>query len=141
MKKLVIAVLFSVAGVGVNANPLMDQITVAFVGNAKLAIEFTSRGEMQYAFLDNFIEIGKLNGSPIVGIDFGILGTQLPSGSIDAADWSNGIKLHISPFIKNYIKLQPGWEFINNLEIDGRYSYNWTQERPTLGLSIGYPWR
>jgi hypothetical protein len=142
MKKMIIALgaLFTLCQVGF-CDALTNQIQAAFVGNAKTAVEFTSHGTIQYEFLDNFIEIGNLSGGHIAAIDLAALGTQLPDDTIAAVQWGIGGKLHLSPILKTYISVQPEWQFVNNLEIDGRYSYNLTTHQPTLGLSIGYPFK
>lgn len=141
MKKLLLLLsLFLLPSVS-KADALSDQITAAFVGNAKLAAGYTSHGRVQYEFLDNFIEAGHFNGGYIGAIDLGILGTQLPSGTISAANFSTGVKLHISPFLKKAVTLNPEWQFINNMEIDGRYSYNWTLHSPTLEACVAYPFK
>ena len=141
MKKLLI-VIFCLSSVSfVKADTLTDRITTAFVGNAKLAAGYTTHGIVQYEFLDNFIEAGHFNGAYIGAIDLGLLGSQLPSGSINAANFSTGAKFHISPFFKKLITLNPEWQFIQNTEIDARGSYNWTLRTPTYEISIAYPFK
>ena len=120
---------------------LGDQVTGAFVGNAKVAMEYTSKGRVQYEFLDNVIEIGRVKEGRIVGIDLAVIGEQLPNDTVKAVEWGSGVKLHLSPLIKQYVSFNPEWEFVNNLEIDGRYSYNFTMRHATLGISVAYPWK
>jgi len=125
-----------------NANPLFDDLRLAFVGSAKTAIEFTDHGKTQLEFLSNFVEGGRFNGQSIWALDTGFLGTVLPdSGKVDNVDWASGAKIHLSPFIKQYVKLSPEWEFVGKLEIDARASYNWTRKHPTYGIAIAYPFK
>lgn len=124
------------------ADPILDQIDAAFVGHAKLGTEFTTRGETQLEYLDNVIEIGSLKGSPLAGLDGGVLGTILPdSNQLAAAQWTAGAKIHFAPILKTYIVLPPEWQFLNTVEVDGRYSYNFTAHHGVLGISIVYPFK
>lgn len=124
------------------ADSLLDQFYVGFVGNAKFAIESTTDGRSHGEFLDNFVEIGKLNDAHVAALDFGVLGDFLPDNQqFKSADWTTGAKLHLSPIIKSYVKLPAGWEFINALELDARASYNWTEHHPYYGICAAYPWK
>lgn len=143
MKKLLIGLTLLGSFVGSTyAGTIMDQVSGAFVGRAKLAYEVTTSGLNQVEFLDNVFEIGNLKGAPLVGVDFGVLGNIVPaSGSFSGADFTAGGKLHLSPIIKNYVTLPAEWQFINNLEIDTRYSYNFRARHAVLGICAAYPWR
>lgn len=121
---------------------LLDQIYAGFVGRAKLSIESTTRGTVQPEFLVNYVEIGKLKGGFIGAIDAGALGEVLPaSGNVDSVHWTTGGKLHLAPLFKNYVNLPAEWEFLGNVEIDARGSYDWTGHRATYGLVMSYPFK
>jgi hypothetical protein len=125
------------------ADSLLDQIYMGFAGNAKFAIESNTTGGTTPEFLDNFVEIGNLyGGGHILALDIGLLGTILPdSQHFQSADWTTGGKLHLSPIIKNYVRLPSEWQFLGTLEIDARASYNWTQHHPFFGIVAAYPWK
>lgn len=142
MKKLLMFLLLFGLPLKVKADFLTDQIQTAFVGNAKTAIEFTTKGTTQLEFLDNFIEIGNWKGNRIAALDLGVLGTVLPdSGQFQGINWVTGGKIHLSPIFKDHVTFPSEWQFINTLEIDGRASYDWTAHHPHFGISIGYPFR
>jgi len=142
MKKILFAVVFlGLSGV-VKAESLADQFYAGFVGNAKLAIESTSKGTVQPEFLVNYVEIGNLKGAHLLAVDAGALGEVLPeSGKVDSVQWTTGAKLHLAPLIKNFVSLPVGFEFLNTLEIDARGSYNWSEHKPTYGLVAAYPFK
>ena len=143
MKKLLLAVTV-IMGVAASAkaDSLVSQLYGGFVGRAKFAIESTTKGTVQPEFLVNYVEIGKLGGDHIAAIDAGALGTVLPdSGHFDSVDWTAGGKLHLAPFIKQFVHLPAGWEFLDNTEIDARASYNLTQHAPFYGLVMAYPFK
>lgn len=119
---------------------LMDQVYAGFVGNAKYAIESTTRGELRPGFHVNYVEVGQLNGGHIAALDASAAGTILED-KFESVKWSVGGKLHLAPFIKNYVRLPVGWEFLNTLEIDGRYSYDFTDRHPYLGIVCAYPFK
>lgn len=124
------------------ADSLLDQFYGGFVGNAKFAIESTSDGTAHPEFLDNFFEIGNIKGQHLAAIDAGISGTILPdSAQLRSAEWTTGGKIHLSPLIKNYVKLPDQWQFLNTLEIDARGSYNWTLKHPFWGIVMAYPFK
>jgi hypothetical protein len=149
MKKLVIlvsAVILSVFGVvpsfATTPGSILDQIDAAFVGHAKLGYEYTTEATNQVQFLDNFVEIGHLEGNPIGALDLGILATiQNPNGHLAGGDFSTGGKVHLMPFVKRFIVLPSEWQFLQTLEIDVRGSYDWTQRKPFYGLAAGYPFK
>ena len=142
MKKIIALLLWAGIAPLTYANPLVDQIDAAFVGHAKFSTEFVTEGFTQVQFLSNFIEIGHLNGQPVAAIDSGILGNILPNtNQLSAANFTSGAKIHLAPFIKSYITLQPEWQFLNTLEIDARASYNWTLHHPFYGVAIAYPFK
>ncbi len=141
MKKMIVLLTMLIAG-SAKADWLSDQIDAAFVGHAKAAMEFRTDGKAQAEFLDNFFEIGKFNGSPIAATDLGISGTVLPdSGKLEGLDFTTGAKIHFAPLIKSWITLNSEWQFINNLELDGRASYDWRLHHPFYGFAIGYPFK
>lgn len=127
----------------VRAAGLWDQIDAAFVGNAKLATEFTTHGDAVVEYLDNFVEIGHIyQGDHLAALDFGGQGTiNSDTGKFEGVNWTTGAKLHLSPFIKNTIKLQPQYAFLSNVEIDLRGCYDWTDHHPQYGLVVGYPFK
>lgn len=123
------------------ADPILDQLYGGFVGRAKLSLESTTKGTVQPEFLVNYIEIGQLNGSHIAAIDAGALGTVLPSGGFKSVDWTTGGKIHLSPIIKQYVPLPAEWQFLAELELDARGSYNWTAHQPSYGLVASVPFK
>lgn len=141
MKKMLFAIMLMCVSQA-KAESILDQLYGGFVGHAKFAIESTTRGTVQPEFLVNYVEIGSLKGAHIAAIDAGALGEVLPdSGHVDAVHWTAGGKIHLAPFIKNYINLPAEWEFLGNLEIDARGSYDFTAHRPTWGLVAAYPFK
>lgn len=142
MKKLMLSVIMIAATSQVKAESIVDNLYAGFVGNAKFAVESTTKGTIQPEFLVNYVEIGKLKDDHLAAIDAGALGEVLPgSGEVDSVQWTTGGKLHLSPLIKNFVNLPQGWEFLNTLEIDARASYNWSGHHPTYGLVAAYPWK
>lgn len=123
-----------------HADSLVDKLYGGFVGRAKFAIESTTKGKTQPEFLVNYVEIGKSKGGHIAAIDAGALGTILPD-HFQSVDWTTGGKVHLSTLLKNYVNLPMEWEFLDNLDIDARASYNWTQRHPFYGVVCAYPFR
>ena len=119
---------------------ILDQLYAGFVGRAKLSLESTTRGELRPEFLVNYVEIGKLNGSFIAAVDAGAAGTILED-KFESVQWSTGAKLHLAPMIKAYARLPQEWEFLGNMELDLRGSYDWTEHRPYFGLVAAYPFK
>lgn len=142
MKRLLLVVgLLSMAQT-VKAQTLLDQIYGGFVGRAKFAIESTTKGTIQPEFLVNYIEIGKAKGGFIAAIDAGALGQVLPgTGQVDSVQWTTGGKLHLATLLKAYVNLPTEFEFLGNIELDARASYNWTEHHPTYGLVAAYPFK
>lgn len=142
MKRLMIVVALLIGPRIAFADTLLDQFYAGFVGNAKFAYETTTEGVSKPEFLDNFVEIGSINGDHIVALDAGVGGTILPNSSeFRGAEWSLGGKLHLSPIIKNYVRLPEQWAFLNTLEIDARGSYDLTQHHPFWGIVAAYPFK
>lgn len=142
MKKVILALAVTFTLLRpVHADSILDQLYGGFVGRAKLSIESTTKGTVQPEFLVNYIEIGKINGSHIAAVDAGALGTILPDGGFESVNWTTGFKLHLSPIIKRYVPLPTEWEFLGQIEIDGRFSYNWTERYSQLGLVAAVPFR
>lgn len=143
MKKLLVAVVLLFGCSTIKAEEtLLDQFYAGFVGNAKFVYEMTTDGVSKPEFLDNFFEIGKLDGDYIAAIDSGVGGTILPdTAEFSGAEWSTGAKLHLAPFIKSYVNLPEQWAFLRTLEIDARGSYNWTEHHPFWGLCLAYPFK
>jgi hypothetical protein len=140
---LVLALLFLVGPMcPAHADTLVDQFYAGFVGNAKFAIESDTDGRTRPGFHVNYIEIGNLKGGHIAAIDLGLGGTILPeTAKFSGAEWSSGGKLHLAPIIKNYVNLPAGAEFLGNLELDFRGSYNWSLHHPFYGIVCAYPFR
>lgn len=141
MKKLALFIFSMACVMWLKADVLTDQIQAAFVGNAKTAIEFNTHGQIQYEFLDNVIEIGHIKTDHIAAIDLGAGAIQRTDNTVKAVDWSIGGKLHLAPILKNYITLNPEWQFLNTLEIDGRWSYDFTLRHGVMGISCAYPFK
>lgn len=121
---------------------LTDNINAAFVGNAKLAVEQGTDGKSHPEFLDNFFEVGHLNGNPVGAVDLGISGTILPSsGALTGGSFTTGAKVHLASLIKQWVTLNPEWQFINQIDIDGRWAYNWTEHHGTAGIALAYPFK
>lgn len=123
------------------ADPILDQLYGGFVGRAKLSLETTTKGNVQPEFLVNYMEIGQINGAHIAAVDAGALGTVLPSGGFKSVDWTTGAKLHLSPIIKRYVPLPSEWQFLSEIELDGRASYNWTAHHPFYGIVAAVPFK
>lgn len=143
MKKILLGItlLAGIAGTA-KADSLLDQVYGGFVGRAKFAIESTTKGTTQPEFLVNFVEVGHLGDGHIAALDAGALGTILPSnGHFDGVDWSTGAKLHLGSFIKAFVHVPEGFEFLKNSELDFRASYNWTAHQPFFGLVAAYPFK
>lgn len=142
MKKMLIASLLLLFAHNVKAAGLWDQIEAAFVGNAKIATEFTTQGKTNVQYLDNFIEIGHIYGdSHVAALDFGGQGEITSDGHFVGGAFTTGGKLHLAPFIKHTINLQPQYAFLMNLELDARGSYDWTNHNPHWGIVVGYPFK
>ena len=143
MKRILATLVLLTVGAGqVRAEgSLLDQLYAGFVGRAKLSIESTTKGTLQPQFLVNYVEIGKLKGQFIAAIDAGVLGILPEDGKFQSADWTTGAKLHLAPLLKNYISLPEEWEFLGNMELDARGSYNWTAHHSSYGLCLAYPFK
>lgn len=142
MKKMIFAAVLLLFTHNAKAAGLFDQIEAAFVGNAKLATEFTTHGKMNVQFLDNFIEIGHIYGDQhVAALDLGGQGEITSDGHFVGGAFTTGGKIHLAPFIKHTIKLQPQYAFLMNVELDARASYDWTNHRPNYGLVVGYPFK
>lgn len=142
MNKLLIGSLLLLLSNNVRAAGLLDQIEASFVGNAKLATEFTTEGKTNVQYLDNFIEIGHIYGDQhVAAFDLGGQGEITSDGHFVGGAFTTGGKIHLAPFIKNTIKLQPQYAFLMNLEIDARASYDWTNHHPNYGIVVGYPFK
>ena len=143
MKKMLLAMIVLIGPNWAMADgSLVDQLYGGFVGRAKFAVESTTKGTIQPEFLVNYVEIGKVEGNHIAAIDAGALGEVLPdSGHVDSVHWTTGAKIHLRPIFKNYVSLPAEWEFLGNLEIDARASYNWSAHHPTYGLVAAYPFK
>lgn len=143
MNKLLIGSMLLLLSHNIQASPLTDQIDAAFVGNAKIATEFTTHGKTVVEFLDNFTEIGHIyKGDHLAALDLGGQGEiNSDTGHFDGVAWTTGAKIHLAPFIRNTVHLTPEWQFLNTIEVDARGAYNWTDHRPQYALSIGYPFK
>lgn len=142
MKKILIAVVLLVGPRIAFADTLVDQFYSGFVGNAKFAIESTTKGTSKPEFLDNFLEIGSIKGEHIAALDAGVGGTILPSSSqFKSAEWTVGAKVHLAPLIKNYVILPEQWSFLKTLEVDARYSYDFTERHGVAALCMAYPFK
>lgn len=141
MKKIILTLLLILMPILGHADSLLSQLYGGFVGRAKMAIESTTDGNSHPEFLVNYLEIGQVKGGHIAAIDLGVSGTLPDSGHIEAADWNVGAKVHLASLIKSYVNLPAEWEFIGNLEIDGRYSYNFREHHPFVGLVAAYPFK
>lgn len=143
MKKMLLGSLILLFAHTVRAQSLWDQIDAAFVGNAKTAIAFTSHGKTKAQFLDNFTEIGHIYKTDhIAAIDLGGEGTiDSSTGKFVATAWTTGGKIHLAPYLKNSISLNPEWQFLANLELDARGAYDWTHHHPSWEISVAYPFK
>lgn len=143
MKKVLFAALLLLLTSKVKAAGLWDQIDAAFVGNAKIATEFTTEGKTIVEFLDNFTEIGHIyKGDHIAALDLGGQGEiDSETGHFNGVAWTTGGKIHLAPFIRNTMQLTPEWQFLNTIEVDARGAYNWTEHHPQYALSIAYPFK
>lgn len=143
MKKVIIAIIAMLAvSSGVKAQSLVDQLYGGFVGRAKISIESTTKGTVQPEFLVNYVEIGQAKGGYIAAIDSGALGEVLPaSGQVNSVQWTTGGKLHLATLLKAYVTLPKEWEFLGNIELDARASYNWSQKHTGYGLVLAYPFK
>lgn len=144
MKKLLGMVVIGLSFASVSrADALLDQLYAGFVGNAKFAIESTTKGVAKPEFLVNYIEVGQSPNGHLAALDAGIGGTILPDNShFRAAEWSIGGKLHLGTILKGYIKLPHEWQFLNEqLELDLRGSYNFTSSHPFYGIVASVPFK
>lgn len=130
------------AGVMTTEVSIADQLYAGFVGSAKFAIESTTEGVAKPEFLSNFIEIGNAHGGHILAVDSGICATILPNSSqLNGAEFTSGVKIHLAPLIRSYVNLPQEWQFLRNLEVDARSSYDWTLHHPFYGLVAAYPFK
>lgn len=142
MKKMIFALIMILAPMcPAHADSILDQLYGGFVGRAKFAVETTTKGTLQPEFLVNYVEIGQINGSHIAAVDAGALGEVLPSGITNSVQWTTGGKLHLAPLIKAYVNVPAEWEFLGNIELDARASYNWSQHGDCFGLVAAYPFK
>lgn len=140
MKKTVIVSLLLLLASKLHAD-LWEDIEMAFVGNAKIATELTTEGKTVVEYLDNFTEIGHIyKNEHLAALDLGGQGEiDSETGQFHGVSWTTGGKLHLAPFIRNTIELSPQYQFLTNLEIDARASYNWTDHEPQYAIVIAYP--
>lgn len=139
MKKLLLATIVVMSAKWCFADALWDQIDAAFVGHAKTAVGYNSHAQRELQFLVNPIEIGNFNGGRVVAIDFGTIGILDDQDVVHGANWQVGGKIHLAPTLRKYVQLQPEWQFLHRVEIDGRYAYDLRLHKPDLTLSFGYP--
>lgn len=119
------------------ADALRDQIDATLLGHVETTTEFTTRGEARLQLLDTVILIGKFDGQYLAGIDLGFLGDAKPDTSQrTGVNYTAGIKFHLAPIIRKKVTLAPEWDFLRALEINPRWSYDFTAHRGVLGIDL-----
>lgn len=109
-----------------SSNPIIDQLSVDLLGHMETIVETTSHGKTNAEMLLTPIQIGRMNGNYLVGVDGGVLGDVAPSSIGDHGfNWTAGVHLHLAPLIKKYIApgISPDYRAITSLEINPRVSY------------------
>ena len=126
---------------------VMDQFSVALLGHMETIIETTTRGKTNAEILATPIQIGKVDGGYLAGLDGGVVGNVRPTSVGQAGyNWSVGIHAHLSPFIHKLVKPSTGYEALAALEVNPRISYlfpnhtNQVNGGVEFGLGLGWSW-
>lgn len=151
MKKIMLSTIVLMTCVLVGPRPafanVLDQVSVALLGHMETIAETTSRGVTNAELLATPIQIGKMQGDYIAGLDGGVLGNVTPNTIGESGfNWTAGIHFHLTPILKKYIftGISPDYQALNGLEINPRISYlfnskaNDVRSGWQVGLGIGW---
>lgn len=119
-----------------HADGLSDQINATLLGHVETITEFTTKGRTQLELLDTVFQIGKFGNNYLGAVDGGFLGDTAPVAA-QRIDYTVGIKFHLAPILRKYIVFNPEWTFLNSVELNPRYSYNFTEHHGVMGLAVG----
>ena len=124
---------------------VLDQFSVALLGHMETILETTTRGKTNVEALATPIQIGKLAGGYLAGIDGGVLGNVRPTTIGEAGyNWTAGVHFHLSPLIHKAMTVSPNYPALAALEINPRVSYlfpnhtNGVKGGWQAGLGIGW---
>ena len=128
-------------------SPVLDQFSVALLGHTETVLETTTHGKTNAEILITPIQIGKLDGGYLAGIDAGVLGNVKPSSLGQTGfNWTAGVHFHLSPFLKKAASISPSYPALAGLEINPRVSYlfpnhiNGVRGGWQFGLGLGWSW-
>ena len=136
----------SVFAAGARADTPLDQISVALLGHLETVVESNIHGKTNAALLATPIQIGKMQGDYIAGVDFGVLGNVKPNFIGEAGyNWTAGVHFHLSPLIRKVMpQISPNYQALAALEINPRVSYSFRNKtndvRPGWQLGLGIGW-
>lgn len=129
------------------SNPFLDQLSVDLLGHMETVMETTSKGVTNAEMLLTPIQIGKMQGNYIAGIDGGVLGNVAPTSfSESGMNWTVGVHVHLTPLIKKYLapNIPPDYRALTGIEINPRVSYVFSNKANQVasgwqvGLGIGW---
>lgn len=138
MKKImlfVLAVLMSGAGW---SDGLGDQISASLISHVSTHAQWTTKGEQRLALLTDIVEVGKWKGSAVGQLRFGFTGITNPDSTVTpGAGYVADAYINIAPFIRQYVTLNPAWQFLTSVEAGPSLAYDFREHHSLASFSVG----
>ena len=140
MKKMIFSLMVLGLCASAKANPILDQFSVALLGHVETIAETKTNGTTQAELLATPFQIGKMEGNYLLGLDGGVLGNSQPQAGDSNVQWTAGVHVHLSPILKKFIfkSISPDYPALLALELNPRYSYNFSEHHSELGFCVGF---
>jgi len=142
MKKILfvlIAVILSTFGnipVFADRSDISDHLKLSLLDHVETGVEFTTKGRTQLELLDSFSQIFHFNNGYLIALDGGVSEDTIVRCGENRVHWTAGGHIHLSPIIKKYVVFSSYMKFLNSLEINPRYSYDFSDHHTRVGLSL-----
>ncbi len=138
LKKLLAAILLLISPCVLKADILGDQIKTSLIDHVSASTQWTTKGENRLALLSNIVQLGQWKGSAIGQLRFGFTGITNPApDQVSSAGYVADAYINISPFIREYVTLDPSWSFLNSVEAGPAFAYDFREHHSYLAFSVG----
>jgi len=139
MKKLIVVIALLCLPALLKASGIGDQYAVALLSHTETIAETKTNGIIVAELLATPIQIGKVGGEYIVGLDGGVMGDTKPQPDQRGVNWTAGIHAHLTPIIKKaFTTITPNYPALTSIEINPRISWDFTTKKVEYGLGIGW---
>lgn len=138
MKKIIVAMFLGLSVKMCQASILGDQINASLIDHVSTHSQWTTKGENRLVLLADIVEIGKWKGSTIGQLRFGYSNTTNPNGTTAInSGYVADAYVNISPFVREYVTLNPDWTFLNSIEMGPSFAYDFRERHSYLAFSVG----